>query len=173
MGWGRAAKARVSNARPSAPNASFERTPLATLPASAPSGCRTTRKRWTLPVMTSVTRIFAFFIFAFLTTGCTTITITGTGSELTCAGFSEQIAETKEADLIAVKSNGLGMFKRESEFTLGWLSEIRVYGTNHVDKCRVILIPEHPENISNLLAVLASTGTNLSEVCVIKERGSK
>lgn len=109
--------------------------------------------------------IFLIIVFP----GCTTVTISSDGKEISCNGILKTSLNSEDSNLVQIKTNGIGLFRSNEDITLGWLSETRIFSTNHPDKCRVILLPENTQNIESFIQTLTLSGINLSDICTLKK----
>lgn len=98
--------------------------------------------------------------------GCTTVTVSGPDGKVSCTGgIVATNIRSPESHLITVRSRGAGVFSSDDGLSVGWFSGTRVYAPINKDRCRVVLIPEDPEDTARFLEVLSRSGINLSEIC--------
>lgn len=100
--------------------------------------------------------------------GCTSVTVSGSNGTVTCSGLVATDIRSSDAQIITVKASGLGVFSGPDEWTVGWFSGLRVYSPTNSDRCRVVLMPQHPEELGRFLKVLEDSGVRASEICTVQ-----
>jgi hypothetical protein len=77
-----------------------------------------------------------------------------------------------DAPLLVV-SRGLGVVGSDTGWTVGWLSETKLYARFGADDCRVIVVLHDPRLLDALRAWLQAAGSDLDRVCVGVEGDSR
>lgn len=101
--------------------------------------------------------------------GCASTSSTRAQGHPTCEepACGESVAEAGSP--LIVRSKGLGVFRSDTGFTMGWLSEWKVYLGDGPDDCRVVIVLPDAGSVERTLVWLKANGPDLNRICLVPQ----